>query len=78
MNWNNNNSIQLFKAIMYLLYLYFSSIGGIIEMNAFQNEFPAIFLKDESNDTDHSCSSGSGESEDLLVVNMIQVHTIYL
>ena len=40
-------------------------------MNAFQNEFPTIFLEDESNDTDHSCSSGSGESKDLLVVNMI-------
>ena len=39
-------------------------------MNTFQNEFPTIFLKDDSNDTDHSCSSGSGESKDLLVVNM--------
>ena len=74
MNWNNNNRIQLFKAIIYLLFLYFSSIGGIIEMNAFQNEFPTIFLEDESNDTDHtdhSCSSGSGESKDMLVVSMI-------
>ena len=39
-------------------------------MNAFQNEFPTIFLKDKSNDADHSCSSGSGESKDLLVVIM--------
>ena len=38
-------------------------------MKAFQKEFPAIFLEDESNGTDHSCSSGTGESEDLLVVS---------
>ena len=48
---------------------YFSSSGGIIEMRAFQNEFPTIFREDESNETDHSCSSGSGEREDLLVVS---------
>jgi len=52
------------------LYLQFcSSVGGIIEMKAFQMNFPTIFPEDVANDTDHSCSLGGGGVQDFLVVN---------
>ena len=47
-------------------------------MEAFQNNFPAMFpeydditndTEAQSNNTDHRCSSGSGGSRDFLVVN---------
>ena len=38
-------------------------------MVAFQDNFPSIFSKMATNSTDQSCSSGSGDNSDLLVVS---------
>ena len=53
----------------FIILILYSSINGILEMVPFQDNFPSIFSKMATNSTDQSCSSGSGDNSDLLVVS---------
>ena len=63
---NQSNRSKLTHIYIFNVY---SSINGILEMVAFQDNFPSIFSKMATNSTDQSCSSGSGDNSDLLVVS---------